>query len=183
MERCGGAYATAAGVGLGYKVLGGSCDNAALLNNTQQSIQTKKCAPHCASRGAGWCWARSHADQQHQRAIANRSVLAQVGRMGRPLPGGAPSPEPVIDGLTPQPGPWTWRASAQRSVNVALGSVSVSASGRVGASGSGSKIASVSWTASETVGCTRQSVLCPWLHSAPATLAGSVRVCAGVCGG
>ena len=108
----GGARATVAAAGLGC----GGCADAALHSNAQKSSTKHKCAPPCASRGAGWSRSRSHADQQHQRASASRSVLALVGRVGRPLPGGAPSPEPVIDGLTPRPSHVSrWASKGERT--------------------------------------------------------------------
>ena len=48
---------------------------------------------------------------QPSMASASASGPARGGRVGRPVPGGAPSPEPVTLGLTPRPGPWTWWAS------------------------------------------------------------------------
>ena len=54
VERSGGASATAASGGLGWRGLGGSCADSAHHSNTQQSSQAHKCVPHCTSGVAGW---------------------------------------------------------------------------------------------------------------------------------
>ena len=99
-------------------------------SSAQQSSKQHRRAPRCMSWWIGVCWSSSHTNQ-HRRASASTSRLALRGQVGRPLPGGAPSPEPVTDGLTPQ---WASAGDVVSGGRMASGRVSARAKGSPAAS-------------------------------------------------
>ena len=107
----GGAFASAAAACVSKGRADTVQTRPATAAHSRTAGSTDVCSGACSmSWWVGLSWDSSHADQ-HQRASASRSRLARRGQVGRPLPGGAPAPVPVTDGLTPRPSPVSQWAS------------------------------------------------------------------------